>query len=164
MDSRDIVRSTTVWNLEKDTLEDVRLKRGWRSQREFNLDVLQVGRLQRVRLGDFSPRAHCEMSRRDGAIVAWHEVPGTAPAQKSRPLGYGVIRAGVRTDSMIGVRKFRIRRPKKFMLYDFWLAAPDHTVPYGTVLSRDAFPGTSCQATIGVVPTGRAFRHLATTF
>jgi hypothetical protein len=28
------------------------------------------------------------------------------------------------------------------------LAAPDHT--YGTVLSKDAFPGTSCQATIGV--------------
>jgi hypothetical protein len=27
-------------------------------------------------------------------------------------------------------------------------AAPDHTVPYGTVLSRDAFPGTSCLATI----------------
>src|SRR4029077_15201672 len=38
------------------------------------------------------------MSRRDGAIVAWHEVPGTAPPQKSRPVGYGVIRAGVRTD------------------------------------------------------------------
>ena len=32
------------------------------------------------------------MSRRDGAIVAWHEVPGTAPPQKSRPVGYGVIR------------------------------------------------------------------------
>ena len=44
------------------------------------------------------------MSRRDGAIVAWHEVPGTAPPQKSRPVGYGVIRAGVRTDSMIGER------------------------------------------------------------
>src|SRR5271166_176711 len=29
------------------------------------------------------------------------------------------------------------------------------------VLSRDAFPGTSCQATIGVVPTGRACRHFA---
>jgi hypothetical protein len=28
------------------------------------------------------------------------------------------------------------------------LAVPGHTVPYGTVLSRDAFPGTSCQATI----------------
>jgi hypothetical protein len=29
----------------------------------------------------------------------------------------------------------------------------DHTVPYGTVLSWDAFPGTSCQATIGAVPS-----------
>ena len=36
------------------------------------------------------------MSRRDGEIVAWHEVPGTASPQKSRPVGYGVIRAGVR--------------------------------------------------------------------
>ena len=41
------------------------------------------------------------MSRRDGAIVAWHEVPGTAPPQECRPVGYGLIRAGVRTDSMI---------------------------------------------------------------
>jgi hypothetical protein len=41
-------------------------------------------------------------------------------------------------------------------------AAPGHTVPYGTVLSRDVFPGTSCQATIGVVPPGRAGRHFAT--
>jgi hypothetical protein len=53
-------------------------------------------------------KACCEMSRRDGAIVAWHEVPGTAPPQKSRPVGYGVIHAGVRTDSMIGATKFRI--------------------------------------------------------
>ena len=60
------------------------------------------------------------MSRRDGAIVAWHEVPGTVPPQKSRPVGYGVIRAGVRTDSMIGVTKFRIQKQTKFMLYDFW--------------------------------------------
>jgi hypothetical protein len=45
------------------------------------------------------------MSRRDGAIVAWHEVPGTAPPQKTRPVGYGVIRAGVRTHSMIGVTR-----------------------------------------------------------
>src|ERR1700730_11384811 len=102
------------------------------------------------------------MSRRDGAIVAWHEVPGTTPPQKSRPVGYGVIRAGLRTDSMIGVTKFGIRKLKKSLLYDFWptiqfllrreiprgLATPDHTVPYGTALSRDAFPGTSCQATM----------------
>src|SRR3984957_17450263 len=33
-----------------------------------------------------------------------------SPPQKSRPVGYGVIRAGVRTDSMIGVTKFRIRK------------------------------------------------------
>jgi hypothetical protein len=35
-------------------------------------------------------------------IVAWHEVPGTAPPQKSRPVGYGMIHAGVRADSKIG--------------------------------------------------------------
>jgi hypothetical protein len=63
-------------------------------------------------------KACCEMSRRDGAIVAWHEVPGTAPPQKSRPVGYGVIRAGLRTDSMIGMTKSRIRKLKTFMLYN----------------------------------------------
>ncbi len=39
-------------------------------------------------------------------IVARHDVPGTAPPQKSRPVGYGMIRAGLRTDSMIGATKF----------------------------------------------------------
>jgi hypothetical protein len=34
-------------------------------------------------------------------------VPGSAPPQNSRPVGYGVIRAGVRADSMIGVRNFK---------------------------------------------------------
>jgi hypothetical protein len=41
------------------------------------------------------------MSQRDGAIVAWHEVPGLAPPQECRPVGYGLILAGVHTDSMI---------------------------------------------------------------
>ena len=51
---------------------------------------------------EYEAGACCEMSRRDGAIVAWHEVPGTAPPpQECRPVGYGLIRAGVRTDSMI---------------------------------------------------------------
>ena len=45
-------------------------------------------------------------SRRDGAIVAWHEVPGTSATQKNRPVGYGMIRAGMRRDSMIGATKF----------------------------------------------------------
>src|ERR1700735_5656278 len=30
-------------------------------------------------------------SRREGPIVAWHEVPGTAPPQKNRPVGHGMI-------------------------------------------------------------------------
>jgi hypothetical protein len=39
-------------------------------------------------------------------IVAWHKVPGKVPPQKmSRPVGYGLILAGVRSDSMIGVKK-----------------------------------------------------------
>src|ERR1700692_781435 len=58
---------------------------------------------------------------------------------KSRPVGYGMIRAGVRTDSTW--RTFPREIPLK-------LAAPDHTVPYGTVHLRDTFPGTSCLATI----------------
>jgi hypothetical protein len=33
------------------------------------------------------------MSWRDDAIVAWHEVPGRAPPQKIRPVGYGVNKA-----------------------------------------------------------------------
>src|SRR5246127_3853798 len=45
---------------------------------------------------------------------------------------------------------------------DRTLAPPDHTVPYGTALSSGAFPGTSCLATIGVVPPGRAGGHFAT--
>jgi hypothetical protein len=80
-------------------------------------------------------------SRRDGAIVAWHEVPGTVPSQENRPVGHGMIRAGMHID------------------LDDWswseeflgLAAHDQTVPYGTVLVRGAVsPGTSCQATIGL--------------
>ena len=68
------------------------------SSREMSKLQSKAGRLtylkrQSVPLGDC-----CEMSRRDGAIVAWHEVPGTAPPQKSRPVEYGVIRAGLPTD------------------------------------------------------------------
>jgi hypothetical protein len=38
----------------------------------------------------------CEMSRRDGAAVAWgHEVLGTAYPKRAVPVGYGVIRAFV---------------------------------------------------------------------
>jgi hypothetical protein len=85
-----------------------------------------------------------------------------------------MIRAGVRADTMIGVTKFSdanlsriaFRLPEETRRtfrreISLELAAPDHTVPYGTVFSRDAFPGTSCLATIGVVPTGslQTFRN-----
>ena len=77
------------------------------------------------------------------------QVPGNNATLMSRPVGYGVIRAGVRAgaDSKIGVTKFPIRRPKTLTL-SVGLATPNHTIPYGTVLWRDAFPGTSCLATI----------------
>src|SRR5208283_4164751 len=58
------------------------------------------------------PEGRCDRSL---ARSAWDSA-----TPKSRPVGYGVIRAGVRTDSMIGVTKFRIRKLKTFVLYDFW--------------------------------------------
>jgi hypothetical protein len=90
------------------------------------------------------PEGRCDRSL---ARSAWDSA-----TQKSRPVGYGLIRAGVRTNSMIGVTKFEYddtahifegNTPEKS-----GIAMPDHTVPYGTVLSVGAFPGTSCQATI----------------
>src|SRR5271165_6474930 len=58
------------------------------------------------------PEGRCDRSL---ARSAWDSA-----TPKSRPVGYGVIRAGVRTDSMIGVTKFRMRKLKRFMLYYFW--------------------------------------------
>jgi hypothetical protein len=46
------------------------------------------------------------LSRRDDAIVAWHEVPGNMCAILSRPVGYGLILAGVQgvlTESSFGL-------------------------------------------------------------
>ena len=37
------------------------------------------------------------------------------------------------------------------------LAAPDHTVPCGTVLSRDVVPGTSCHAPKGLEDSAQGF-------
>ena len=89
----------------------------------------------------FVPEGQADRSQ---ARSAWDNA-----TSKSRPVGYGVIGAGVRADSMIGVgvTKFQIRR-LKILTLSVGLAAPDHTVPYGTALWRDAFPGTSCLATI----------------
>src|ERR1700722_14180615 len=85
------------------------------------------------------------MSRRDDAIVAWHEVPGTAQIKEpSRRVRYDSCRCAHRFDmAHISTRNTSA------------IGWPDHTVPYGTVHSRDPFPGTLCLATIAVVPTGR---------
>ena len=72
------------------------------------------------------------LSRRDSAIVAWHEVPGTLPV--------------CAFNSVIAV--WPSVRDALFTRKTSKLAAPDHTVPFGTALSGDAFPGTSCLATI----------------
>ena len=54
-------------------------------------------------MGDaFVPEGRCDRSL---ARSAWDSA-----TQKSRPVGHGLIRAGVRTDSMIGVTEFRIRQ------------------------------------------------------
>jgi hypothetical protein len=85
---------------------------------------------------------------------------------KEPPVRHGVIRADLRTDSMIALTKFRTFQEEYLAFlknhvahFDekvpLGLAAPDHAVPYGTVLSMDAVPGTSWQATIGVVPPGQ---------
>jgi hypothetical protein len=42
----------------------------------------------------------CQISQRDDAIVAWHEVPGKGVLlRKNRPVGYGVIRAVALVDA-----------------------------------------------------------------
>jgi hypothetical protein len=59
--------------------------------------------------------------RRDRSLArsAWDSV-----TQKSRPVGYGPIRAGVRIDSMIGVTRFRIHNTAHIFdekyPYDVW--------------------------------------------
>jgi hypothetical protein len=79
------------------------------------------------------------MSRRDDAIVAWHEVPGRAPPQKIRPVGYGVILAGLQVYARIDRERlwpYMGGIAKQNGTIPMGLAAPDHTVPYGTVLWR----------------------------
>ena len=93
----------------------------WLSRRDSTIVArhevpgMQFGHFQdffRVNINGFLPRklkedlalwpkgADQNESRRDGPIVAWHEVPGTKPSQKSRPVGYGMIRADVRIDTI----------------------------------------------------------------
>jgi hypothetical protein len=72
----------------------------------------------------FVPEGRCDRSL---ARSAWDSA-----TQKSRPLGYGLIRAGVRTDSMIGLTKFRARNQKNIGLdssNSFWHFVPGYHQP-----------------------------------
>jgi hypothetical protein len=90
-----------------------------------------------------APMGEGPLSRRDRLIVARHEVPGEASSRKNRPVGYGVIPAGVRAGSMIGDENFeyenRLFSPQETRRtfrpeIPHGLAVPDHTVPSGTKL------------------------------
>jgi hypothetical protein len=58
--------------------------------RGFSQKVAKITKSEFRRANDF-------LSRRDSMIVARHEVPGTEPPSNNRPVGYGLILAGVRT-------------------------------------------------------------------
>ena len=66
----------------------------------------------------------------------------------SRPVGYGMIRADLRTDSMIGTDEISNGGTHLQTGETLGLAAPDQTVPYGTVLARTLSQGSFMQATI----------------
>ena len=73
-------------------------------------------------------------------IVAWHEVPGKASSQESRPVGYGLIHAGERTDStrntsgISRARSYRTLRDGSFAgpFTRHFVPGYDRCRPYGT--------------------------------
>jgi hypothetical protein len=110
------------------------------------------------------------LSRRDGAIVAWHEVPGERVPPKNRPVGYGMIGPSesqiyFSSECAPGFLRKANTLLERFVSNDVRAAArwngpfpeparigahtcTNHTVPYGTALLGGSVPGTSCQATI----------------
>jgi hypothetical protein len=77
----------------------------------------------------YVPEGRCDRSL---ARSAWDRA-----TQKSRPVGYGLIRAGVRTDSMVGVTKsngsYRTLRdgPLGGRFPRHFVPGYDHAVPLG---------------------------------
>ncbi len=89
---------------------------------------------------------------RDDAIVARHEVPDPSLRVRcdSCRCTHEIDREGL-WPYIGGVAKQNGTIPKCLNTSGISCARSyDHTVPYGTVLSEDTFPGTSCQATSGV--------------
>ena len=99
------------------------------------------------------------LSRRDRLNVAWHEVPGKASLEEpSRRVRYDSCAADPTMHQGI-ISIFLVIPHSKFPPLQSRIGAhpcANHTVPYGTVLPCDAFPGTSCQATIAL-----SLRHIS---
>jgi hypothetical protein len=102
-------------------------------------------------------RTDSDLSRRDRMKVAWHEVPGKAAINRSRPVGNGMIRSA--------------KHPMSLMILNVtdgaWMdtytcqikcSRQDHTVPYGTAhafrFSRHFVPGY-----LHFVPSGHLRRR-----
>src|ERR1700722_17710922 len=77
----------------------------------------------------FVPEGRCDRSL---ARSAWESA-----TQKSRPVGYGVIRVGVGTDSMIGVTHSESKN-RKNLLYDFVPTGISCARPYRWTMSQVA--------------------------
>jgi hypothetical protein len=76
-------------------------------------------------------------SRRDGPIVAWHEVPGTAPPKKNRPVGHGMIgRRPNRRGLLSKGRAVFLRKANHSNPRIGARTGANQTVPYGTALLR----------------------------
>jgi hypothetical protein len=98
----------------------------------------------------FQPRAavwRMVLSRRDSAIVAWHEVPGNR-RPKNRPVGYGLIRTGTRTDSTIGAISLPYKHGAPFRRKTSAILGPHPIIPcptgrflMGWDCSRHSVPG-----------------------
>src|SRR5271156_3864128 len=91
--------------------------------------------------GRFKATKEGAQSRRDGPIVAWHEVPGKAPPQKNRPVGHGMIGADLiqRYFASKGAPCF-FRKANHSNHRIGAHTGANQTVPYGTALLRWGCP------------------------
>jgi hypothetical protein len=121
-----------------------KFSRAGRYRREGGIgfpSLLQKRRLKsQEKQGPVVCNEHVIIQSEDAIQRAWHEVPGTTPPQKSRPVGYGVIPVGVCPIWISCARSHRTLRDGSF----------DGRFP------RHFVPGYD-----RVVPPGRAFGHFA---
>jgi hypothetical protein len=79
------------------------------------------------------------MSRRDGAIVAWHEVPGATPPQKDPSRRVRCDSCSVRASSRIGVIKIS-KTKTDFLVFKKHSAHFDEKIPHELVVPIIPYP------------------------